>query len=298
MKRIIAISVSILMIATTYAQTISKQSISSRRNIEKKADKKATTNKKVSSSYSKKNNELAIRSSRRNSGEKQNNAATNSYLDSKKQDRSYVAKANRNKGNTVYRRNVNHHNYRNNDRVKGRSGSAANSYYRNRKEHHTARKHFSSHSDRSNRYIVSHHRVRRHLYVNPAHSKIYLRPIWYDFYFHLFPRYQISERDYNHRIDYVSGDNAKYYIGEIKSVYGRIYETYYDEEFNEFYIYLGAPYPNHDFMIVITGSLAAQYSVEPYRYFMDRNIQVTGLITDWNSEPEMIIKYSDQIIRY
>lgn len=295
MKRIIVISISILLMATTSAQTISKQSSNSRRKVEKRADKKTTTNKKVSSSYSKKNNELAIQSSRKNLGKNHNSTATNSYRGNKKQDRSYVAKANRNKANTVYRRNVNHHHYRNNNRINGRSGTAVNSYYRNRKEHRTARKHFSSHS---NRYIVNHHRVKRHLYINPAHARIYLRPLWFDFYLHRFPRYQISERDYNHRIDYVSGDNAKYYIGKIKSVYGRIYETYYDEEFNEFYIYLGAPYPNHDFMIVITGSLAAQYSVEPNRYFMDRNIQVTGLITDWNSEPEMIIKYSDQIIRY
>ncbi|MDZ7775027.1 MAG: hypothetical protein U5L09_05135 [Bacteroidales bacterium] len=84
------------------------------------------------------------------------------------------------------------------------------------------------------------------------------------------------------------------------AVFGRVYETYYDDINNEVLsLFWGArtrrtisPVSGHR-----TGSAEKCASHSP-RYYIGRDFIVSGLVTQWNGNPEIVINYSSQLKRY
>ena len=108
-----------------------------------------------------------------------------------------------------------------------------------------------------------------------------------------------SWRYYNgYRIDMISAYDAMYYRGEVMTVYGRVSDVYYSRNTDEYFLYFGPYYPYQDFTVVMPGYLARRYSRNPERYFMDRHLAVTGLITTFEGEPEIVVKKDFQINLY
>ncbi len=138
--------------------------------------------------------------------------------------------------------------------------------------------------------------ARNHYYVyNRPHHHVVFRHSWFNFYVNYFPRYSIH---YSRYIDVIPGDIARYHVGDLKVVYGRVYETYYDPRANEFYLYFGSPYPRQDLTVVVTGRDARRLARKPARYFIGWDFSVAGLITSWEGKPEVVINDKDQLQRF
>jgi hypothetical protein len=97
------------------------------------------------------------------------------------------------------------------------------------------------------------------------------------------------------RLPSVSAYDAYDFVGEIARVYGRVAETYFAWETDEYFLYLGDYYPYHDFTVVIPGREARDFSRRPERYFDNQYIEVTGLVSRFEGKPEMVIKHSTQV---
>jgi hypothetical protein len=97
------------------------------------------------------------------------------------------------------------------------------------------------------------------------------------------------------RLATVSAYDAYDFVGEIARVYGRVAESYYSWETDEYFLYLGDYYPYHDFSVVIPGREARDFSRRPEKFFNRQYIEVTGLISRYEGKPEMVVKRSSQI---
>ena len=123
------------------------------------------------------------------------------------------------------------------------------------------------------------------------------QPVWHTFYAHHFRvnhfRYYV-----NRPLRFVSGNAAQYHVGEIAAVFGRVYETYYDEVNREFHLSFGAPYPRQDFTVIVTGREAHKMQRMSPHYFIGQDFVVSGLITRYDGRPEIIVRYRSQIQKY
>jgi hypothetical protein len=117
-------------------------------------------------------------------------------------------------------------------------------------------------------------------------------------FFRMYPDFYIREYSNGYRIPSVSAYDANAYIGEIATVYGKIIETEYSEENDEYYLYIGQEFPYQDFSIVLPGNTARTISLWPKSFFQGSHIAVTGLITSYNNKPEIVVKRANQIDRY
>jgi hypothetical protein len=192
----------------------------------------------------------------------------------------------------------NHYRSQNSDRNGYRSGSrskAKNHFERS----YTRRNARSGGHGHINHYYHNKRKV-RNLYYNykrvPAVRMIY-HTSWHRFYAARYPAYNYGHL-VNHRLSLISGRQAQYHVGEVAAVFGRVYETYYDDINNEFYLYFGAPYPQNDFTVVVTGREARKMRRHSPRYYIGRDFIVSGLVTQWNGNPEIVINYSSQLKRY
>lgn len=261
------------------ARSVSKTSRSQSRN---KAIKPSGTRRSVSGNRSTIHKKSRIKSSpQRSSG-------------NRSQVRSTQHNRNRNSGYKAARRNQHV------DRNQGhRRNKAINShkdfrrrYYRsnyNRRLHGNTHAHINNFY-RSRRVARNHY----HVYHKPSFN-IYFRPAWFRFYVDYFPDYHIS---YSRELHMIPGNMAYRYIGEVKMVYGKVYETYYDPHNREFFLYFGAPYPNQDFTVVITGRDAKRMERRQGRYYIGRDFSVAGLITSFDRSPEIVISDRDQLRRF
>jgi hypothetical protein len=108
-------------------------------------------------------------------------------------------------------------------------------------------------------------------------------------YWNYYPGYRISN---------VSAYFAEYYMGEVMTVYGKVKEVFYSRSTDEYFLYFGAYYPYQDFTVVMPGWIARQYTRRPERYFENDYLAVTGLITSFNGNPEIVVKEAFQLNRY
>lgn len=113
-----------------------------------------------------------------------------------------------------------------------------------------------------------------------------------------YPAYRPYRYHAGMRLFTVSAYDAFDYVGEIARVYGRVSETYYSWDTDEYFLYIGDFYPYQDFTVVIPGREARDFARRPERFFEREYIEVTGLITRFEGKPEMIIKRSSQISVY
>ncbi len=135
-------------------------------------------------------------------------------------------------------------------------------------------------------------------YAEPRRVEIIWDVHMYNEYSYLYPHYDYWYYPYGYRIHTISAYDADRYIGEIARIYGRVSDVWYERKTDEYYLFFGEPYPYQDFSVIITGKTARRYSYRPERYFVNRNIAVTGLVSMWDNRPEMLVKKRSQIEVY
>lgn len=211
--------------------------------------------------------------------------------------------------NSYNNNNNNNNNNSNNSNNNNRPSYSTNTYNNNRREPQNREQVVIEHSRRN---VERHHtvvhksyrpvpvEVRRVKY--PYRSPVVPEIIWtvelsrrYEIYY---PAYRPYHYHIGMRIATISAYDAYDFVGEIARVYGRVVETYYSRETDEYFLYLGDYYPYQDFSVIIPGREARDFSRRPERFFNREYIEVTGLITRFEGKPEMMIKRSSQINVY
>jgi hypothetical protein len=113
-----------------------------------------------------------------------------------------------------------------------------------------------------------------------------------------YPEVHVWRYPIGYRILSISAYDSYNYVGEVANVYGRVIETYYNSETDEYYLYLGDRFPYQDFSVVIPGYEARRFSRDPEYYFANTNVAVTGYIENTEGKPEIQIRRSSQISVY
>lgn len=149
------------------------------------------------------------------------------------------------------------------------------------------------HAPRSREY-----RARIYPYRRPHRINIYWTNAMRLEYYRIYPVVKWWSYPIGYRIPTITAYDASFYAGEVINVYGKIYEVFYSRSTDEYFAYIGAYYPYHDFTVVIPGWIARKYSNRPERYFEREHMIVTGLITFFNEGPEIVVKNPGQIKIY
>ncbi|MBN1649714.1 MAG: hypothetical protein JW857_00215 [Bacteroidales bacterium] len=135
-------------------------------------------------------------------------------------------------------------------------------------------------------------------YIIPRLLDIIWDASMYRTYRSWYPEFNLWYYPYGYRIHTVSAYDAYNYIGDIARIYGRISEVWYSVESNEYFLYIGGPYPYQDFTIILEARDARRFSRDPISYFTNRNITSTGLVSLYENKPEMLIRKTRQISLY
>lgn len=133
-----------------------------------------------------------------------------------------------------------------------------------------------------------------HVLYYPRYREIYWTRHMYRDYRRWYPNYH-WRYDYGYRIRSISVFDAKYNLGEVAMVYGRVYATWHNRETDDFLLFFGGDYPHQQFTVVLPGQVARRFSWRPERYFLGEHMTVTGLITTYNGIPEIIVKNKRQV---
>ena len=133
-----------------------------------------------------------------------------------------------------------------------------------------------------------------HVLYYPSYTNIYWNRSMYRNYRQWYPEYSWNYK-YGHRINTISVFEAKYNLGEVANVYGRVYATWYNEETNDYLLFFGGDYPNQQFTVVLPARIARKFSWRPERYFLGEHITITGLITTFDGSPEVVVRDKHQI---
>ena len=141
-------------------------------------------------------------------------------------------------------------------------------------------------------------RKARFPYRVPVHIEIIWTPRLIQEYYIMYPSYRHWNIRVGIQLGTISAYDALYHIGEVRRIYGQVFETWYSPETLEYYLYFGAPFPYHDFSVIIPRRLAKRFSYSPLRFFHHKHICVTGLLTLYDNKPEIVIKKRNQINLY
>ncbi|MCB8999038.1 MAG: hypothetical protein H6540_03075 [Bacteroidales bacterium] len=135
-------------------------------------------------------------------------------------------------------------------------------------------------------------------YKEPRHVEIIWNARMYNDYRYLYPNFDYWYYPYGYSIRTISAYDADRFIGDVARIYGRVDEVWYERQSDNYYLYFGAPYPYQDFTVILSGNDARRFSYRPERYFTNRNLVVTGLVSMWDGKPEMLIKRKSQVETY
>lgn len=135
-------------------------------------------------------------------------------------------------------------------------------------------------------------------YRKPLLSTIFWNAKMYRNYRLWYPDFNLWYYPYGYRIHTVSAYDSYRYIGEVARIYGRVSEVWYSYETKEYYLYIGGSFPYHDFTVVLKARDARRYSWDPERFFTNRRLVVTGLVSLFEEKPEMFIRKRSQINIY
>jgi hypothetical protein len=136
-----------------------------------------------------------------------------------------------------------------------------------------------------------------HVLYYPTYVNIYWTRDMYRDYSRWYPNYH-WRYNYGYRIRTISVFDAKYNLGEVAMVYGRVYATWYNPETDDFLLFFGGEYPYHEFTVVLPAQIARKFSWKPETYFLGEHITVTGLITTLDGTPEIVVKNKRQLGLY
>ncbi len=132
----------------------------------------------------------------------------------------------------------------------------------------------------------------------PRYSEIIWTRSMHRHYVALYPRYTGWHYNWGYRIQTMSVFDARYNVGEMARVYGRVYATWYNQETDDLLLFFGGEYPNQEFTMIVPGNVARRFSWRPERYFLGQHVAATGLITAFEGEAEMLLKKKSQISVY
>jgi len=139
----------------------------------------------------------------------------------------------------------------------------------------------------------SHYRV---MYY-PAHRDIYWTNRMHRYYMDIYPGYS-WRYPVGYGIQTISAFEAKFNIGEVSRVYGRVYASWFNKETDDLLLFFGGEYPNQEFTMIVPGNIARRFSWRPERYFLGQHVFATGLITTFDGRAEMVIKRKQQLDLY
>jgi hypothetical protein len=143
-----------------------------------------------------------------------------------------------------------------------------------------------------NTYVNSYH-----VLYYPTYGHIYWNRRMYRNYVRWYPGFHWSY-SYGHRIQSISIWDAKYNLGEVAMVYGRVYATWYNNDTDDYLLFFGGDFPYQQFSAVVPGYIARKYSWRPERFFLGEHVTITGLITTYDGSPEIVIKNRQQLSLY
>lgn len=135
-------------------------------------------------------------------------------------------------------------------------------------------------------------------YRKPLLSTIFWNAKMYRNYRLWYPDFKLWYYPYGYRIHTISAYDSYNYIGEIARVYGEVTEVWYSRDTREYFLYIGGPYPYQDFTIILKSRDARRFSWDPVRYFTNRHLTATGLLSVFEDKPEMQIRKRSQISMY
>lgn len=138
----------------------------------------------------------------------------------------------------------------------------------------------------------------KHVYRAPVRLEIYWSRRMHHDYMTIYPFYRNWHYTYGSRILAIPAYDAYQHEGYLRSVYGRVYEVYYAPESDLYYLYFGAPYPHHDFSIVMSRREARRFSSRPEWYFNGQYLMVTGIIAMYDGRPEIEVLRRSQLEKY
>ena len=97
--------------------------------------------------------------------------------------------------------------------------------------------------------------------------------------------------------DSISSKEASKYIGETKTVCGKVVSTFYAQSSKgkPTFLNLDKAYPNQIFTIVIWKDDRSKFEHSPEDFYKGKNICVTGTITEYNGEPQIEVTEPEQI---
>lgn len=99
----------------------------------------------------------------------------------------------------------------------------------------------------------------------------------------------------------IQWNEAKYNIGEWKTVCGTVVDTHYAVTSNgqPTFLNIGEPYPDPArFTVVIWGDYRGNFPSPPEDYYLGKNIGVTGLITEYEGIAQIEVSSPSQIKEY
>ncbi len=140
---------------------------------------------------------------------------------------------------------------------------------------------------------VNHYRV---LYY-PSFGHIYWTRSMYHDYRRWYPEFH-WRYNYGYMIQTISVFDAKYNLGEVAMVYGRVYASWYNGETDDYLLFFGGDFPNQEFTAVVPGHVARRFSRRPERFFLGEHVTITGLITTFDGIPEIVVKNKTQLRLY
>jgi hypothetical protein len=132
----------------------------------------------------------------------------------------------------------------------------------------------------------------------PAYRDITWTRSMYRTYINLYPGYKAWHYPIGYRIQTISAFEAKYNLGEVSRVYGRVYASWHNKETDDILLFFGGQYPHQEFTMVVPGHIARRFSWRPERYFLGQHVYATGLITSFEGKAEMVVKKKSQIDLY
>ncbi len=150
----------------------------------------------------------------------------------------------------------------------------------------------------SNSPYTKDYRAVHYVYREPVHVHVIWTREMHHNYIDMYPHVRHWEYRYGYSINTISAYYADYYIGDVKTVYGRVKEVFYSPETDEFFLNIGDYYPYQDFTIVLPGYIAREYTRRPISYFTNQYVDVTGLITEFDGKPEIVVKRRFQLDVY
>jgi hypothetical protein len=136
-----------------------------------------------------------------------------------------------------------------------------------------------------------------HVLYYPTYGNIYWTRSMYRDYNRWYPEFH-WRYNYGYMIQTVSVFDAKYNLGEVAMVYGRVYASWYNQETDDYLLFFGGNFPNQEFTAVVPGHVARRFNHRPERFFLGEHVTVTGLITTFDGIPEIVVKDRSQLRLY